>query len=395
MKSPYAVLVMLLIPIITTAIMGAVFSPGENKLPKIKILLADNDKNIASRFFMGAFNSEQMKDMFSVTTVEETEGRILIGKGKASALVIIPKNFSVDLLEVKETSIEVVKNPSEQFLPNVVEELMGIFTTMISGLVQSFEPELKMIRQMKDMDLKNVSMLELAPYMEKSKEKIVAMQSYLDPLLLKVKEEITHKKKKEDAGFNIFAEILPGISILFLLFIVEIFIRDILTEREDGKLQRIMFSPIRSVEFISARIISGWLLGIISYALLVVVGSLLFGISWGNYLILFLFIAVICFWIAAFFALLNSFFKNKNQAGAVTAPVILVFGMFGGSMIPASQLPKMFKMFSAWTPIYWMIEGIKAIHKGNFPAGSFLVLGLTGAALFFLAVTLLKKRITT
>jgi len=187
---------------------------------------------------------------------------------------------------------------------------------------------------------------------------------------------------------------VPGMAIMFLLFIIEIFIRDILAEREDGKLQRMMFSPMKTMDFILGRIISAWIMGIAVFAIMAVLGTVLFGISWGNYLYLFLFASVTCSWIAAFFALLNSFFKNRNQAGAFVAPIILVFSVFGGSVIQVDQMPGAVRWVSNVTLNHWFIQGIGKIRDGIFPTAPFAGLLLTALLLFTLAAVFLKKRIT-
>ncbi len=392
-KSPYTILVMLLIPIFMTGIMGAIFSPSEDQLPKIKVLVVDKDKNIASKFLLGVFDSKDLKEMFQVTVVDETEGKKLISKGRASALIIIPEKFTDRLIKAEKSEFLVIKNPSEQFLPNVVEEFMATFSVIISGFVQVFEPELKTINALLDVPLEQVSIAAMIPFMEQSKTKIITLKNYLSPLLIQLKEEVTRKKKKEP-GLNIFSLVLPGMSIMFLLFIIEIFLRDILTEREDGKFQRMMFSPMRTMEFVFARITSGWVMGIFVYLVTVLLGILLFNIAWGNYLYLFIFTTVTCFWIAAFFALLDSFFKNRNQAGAFAAPIIMVFSVFGGSILPVNQMPEAVRWISGITLNHWFIKGAEQIRSGSFPFIPFDILLLSGLILFLLASQFLKKRIT-
>ena len=397
LKSPLTVLVLLLTPILMTGIMGAIFAPraGQNQLPKIKVLVVDKDKNIGSKILMGAFDAEQLKEMFEITLVEEAKGKKLISQGKASALIIIPEKFSERLIKVEKSQFIVIKNPSERFLPDVVEEFMNTYAVIISGFVQVFETEIRGIELLLDIPIEKVSITAMTPFLEASRKKIESLIKYLNPLLLQLKEEVTRKEeKKTEPGLNIFSHILPGISVMFLLFIIEIFLRDILSEREDGKLQRIMFAPVRTSEFILARVFSGWIMGMLVYLLIVVLGMLLFNISWGNWGSLFLLIAVTCFWIAAFFALLNAFFKNRNQAGALTAPIILAFSVFGGSILPVDQLPKGINRIADFTLNHWFIQGTQQIRDGLFPAVSIGILLLTGIILFILASIFLKKRIT-
>lgn len=403
LKSPVAILVLIAIPLLMTTLVGSIFGPksdDSNQLLQIKVLIVDNDKNIASRFLLSAFDAEEMKEMFQVTMVEESEGRKLIGKGKASALIIIPDKFTENIGDGIPTEFTLIKNPGEQFMPRIVEEFMNTMAVVVSGFVQVFQPEIKAVKSMLDSPLENLAITDMTPFMEQSKDKILALKKYLDPLLLKLKSEIAGKEKKEEqtdsqtATFNIFGMLLPAMSIMFLLFIIEIFIRDILSEREDGKLRRMMFSPLKTSQYIMARICSGWVMGIIVYAVIVVFGLLLFRIQWGNYFYLFIFVAVTSFWIAAFFALLNAFFKNRNQAGAWIAPIILVFSAFGGSMLPVQQLPGSIRWISLMTLNQWFIRGTADIAEGVFPLAPAAVILATGLIFFFLASVFLKKRLT-
>lgn len=396
MKSPYAVLVLLFIPFLMTAILGLVFSPGEqeNALPKIKVLVVDKDKNIASKFLIQAFETPQMKDMFHISIVTEEEGKKLIAKGKASALIIIPKDFSDNILHGKKSQFRLIKNPSEQFLPVIVEEFMNTFAVIVSGFVQVFAEEINGVRLLTETPMENISITDMTPFLEKSRLKIIALQDYLDPLLIQLKEEVKGKEKEEkkEPGFNIFGLILPAISIMFLLFIVEIFLRDILSERENGILQRIMFSAVRPVEYILAKMFSGVIMGMLAYFIIVLAGILIFDMSWGNYLYLLVLITVTCFWIACFFALVHSFFKNKNQAGGVTSAIVIVFSAFGGSMIPVDQMPAAFQQVSRFTLNYWFIKGAETIKQGDFPTLPLLIILSTAVILFFFAIMVLTGK---
>ncbi|MCX6581066.1 MAG: hypothetical protein NT166_12885 [Candidatus Aminicenantes bacterium] len=187
------------IPVLMTAIIGAIFAPSaDNKLPKIKVLVVDKDKNIAAKFLLGAFDLPELKDMFQVTMVDETEGKKLMAAGKASAMVVIPEKFSDRFIKAEKSEIMVIKNPSEQFLPNVVEEFMITYAVVMSGFIQVFEPELKTIDNFlrQDTPLEQVSIASITPFLEQGKNKIAALKNYLSPLLIQLKAETTGEKKQ-------------------------------------------------------------------------------------------------------------------------------------------------------------------------------------------------------
>jgi len=401
LRAPLATVLFLVIPFAMTALIGMIFDPGaggETKLPPIKVLLVDKDKNLASKFFIGAFDQPQMKDMFQATTVSEAEGEKLMKKGKASAMLIIPERFSLDLADQKPSRLVVVRNPAEEFLPTVVEEFANTMAIGFSGLAQVFADELKIVKMVGNSSLEKISIAELTPFLEMSKIKIMAVKSYLSPLLIGLKTSTITKPgqaAKSPKGFNIFAFILPGMLIMFLLFIIEAFMREIQNERADGKIRRMMFSPLTTRELILARIFSGWLLGVLICSLAMAMGALIFRIDWGNYLWLFLLVAVACFWCAAFFGMLNAFFKNKNQAGAFASPIILVSAAFGGSMLPLEQIPQGMRWLAKFTINNWFITGCRQIVAGDIPLASLMVLLISGLLFGTVAMVALQRRLTT
>ncbi len=76
----------------------------------------------------------------------------MMDRGEASALVHIPAGFTDDFLGGTPTTIEVVKNPSERFLPQVVEEGVGIGGSVLSVASMVFRPELEQIKGLMDAD---------------------------------------------------------------------------------------------------------------------------------------------------------------------------------------------------------------------------------------------------
>ncbi|MCX6567340.1 MAG: ABC transporter permease [Candidatus Aminicenantes bacterium] len=398
LKAPLAIVIYIIIPLAMTGLIGIIFGPGEdeNTLPPIQVVLVDHDKGLASRLFLGAFDADQMKKMFQVTVADEAEGRKRMEKGKASAMVVIPERFTLDLLEIKPVTIEVVKNPAEQFLPDVVEEFMNTMAVMLSGAVQAFEPEARGIRLMLDGPVDAFPWEVLGPEFGKAQKKVVAAEKYLNPLLLRLKEEKTKAAgaKAVLSQTDIFSIILPGMAIMFLLFIVQTIMRDMISEREDGKLRRMLTTPLRSSELIGARILGGWLMGIVILLAMVAFGTVVFRVHWGPFGYFLLLGAAGAFWTAAFFALMNALVKNRNQAGALSAPIILAFSLFGGSMMNPEAMPKAFRMVGIVTPNRWFIDGAALVRDGRFPTVSLLVLAISGLVLLALAVPALRRRAT-
>jgi len=399
LRAPMATILFLVIPLAMTGVIGMIFDPGPDnrtQLPPIKLLVVDNDKDLAAKFLLGAFDQKELKDMFQVTLTDAATGEALMRKGKASAMLVIPTHFSDDLAEQKPTALEVVKNPSEEFLPGVAEEFAATMAVGFSAIAQVFADELKVIRSVRNLTLESVTIADMTPFLERARAKIIALKGYLSPVLLAVKSSSTAKPGQEarPAGFNIFSYIFPGMLIMFLLFIVEPSLREIQNERADGKTRRMMFSPLSGGELVTARIFSGWLIGMLVCLLSMAAGTLIFGIRWGNMLLQLALVALTCFCCSALFAMLNAFFRNKNQAGAFASPIILVFSAFGGSMLPLEQLPAGMRWIGRFTVNHWFISGCQEIIDGRLPAVALLVLAASGLLFAAVAMTVLPRRLT-
>jgi ABC-2 type transport system permease protein len=396
LKAPLAALIYMVIPLAMTGLIGVIFSPRteEGGLPPIRALLVDNDKGLAAKLLLGSFDVDRMKKMFEVTVVDEAEGRKRMARGKASAMIVIPEHFTLDLLDAKPTTLLVVKNPSEQFLPDVVEEFMNTMAVMLSGAVQAFSEEVKGIRIMLERPRESLPWESLAPEFGKAQKKISAAAKYLDPLLIRLEAEET-KAAGARTSFtqsDLFSIILPGMAVMFLLFIVQTLMRDIISEREDGKLRRMMTTPLRPLELVGARLIGGWCMGIAVLLVMVAAGTLVYRVSWGPFGWFLLLGAVASFWTAAFFALLHALVRNRNQAGALSAPIILAFSMFGGSMMNPEAMPKAFRAVGILTPNRWFIDGAALVRDGRFPTLALVVLAASGLVLLVLAVPALRRR---
>jgi ABC-type multidrug transport system permease subunit len=396
LKAPLGIIIYMVIPLMMTGLIGIIFAPQteESTLPPIQVLLVDHDKGLVSKFLLAAFDADQMKKMLQVTVTDEVEGRKRMGRGKASAMVVIPEGFTLDLLDAKPMTLTVVKNPAEQFLPDIVEEFMNTLAVMLSGVVQAFADEAKGIRAMLASPLETIPWEVLGPELGKAQKKMIAAEKYLNPLLIRLKEEQTKAAgaKTQITKIDLFSIMLPGMAIMFLLFIVQTLMRDLLSEREDGKLRRMMTTPLRPLELIGARLFGGWVMGMAVLFVLVAVGTLIFRAKWGPFGWFLLLGAVICFWTAAFFALFHALVRNRNQAGALGAPIILAFSLFGGSMMNPEAMPKAFRAVGILTPNRWFIDGAALIRDGRFPGLALLVLFASGLVLLALAVPALRRR---
>ena len=228
-KNPVVIIGFLFIPLLFTLIFGAVFgSSGETKLPRIQVLSVDLDKSIVSQLILSAMTQGELKEMIQLEPLDrEEEAHQRLKQGKASALLVIPKDFGTDVWEGRKAELLLFKNPSEQFLPQIVEEITDTTALLFSALLSVFSDELGIIRQFSG----NLSLTDQAVSMisVQIKNRMDGVSKYVFPPVIGLKQTTLEKEEEGiSRALSVQSYILPAIAIMFLLFIVNIVFEDLL-----------------------------------------------------------------------------------------------------------------------------------------------------------------------
>jgi len=357
-KNPVVILGFMLIPLVFTFIFGIVFGgQDEETLPRITLLTVDNDKSLISNFLSTAMSQGELKKMIELKPMEtEEEGRQLLSKGKASALLLVPKNFGKDILDGKKAEVLLLKNPSEQFLPLIAEEITDTTTLILSSLLSVFSEEVDTIRGFIEMN--KLPDTDISAFSVQVKNRIESISKYVFPPVISLQQEtITEEGKEETGMISVHGYILPAMAIMFLMFICNVVFSDILIEKETKTLLRLNVSRMSMTEFIWSKIVTSALIGMLCTFFLMGLGVALFSINWGNLFSIFLIVLCLNILVAGFIAFLYSFIKTESQAGAVLSSVILIMSLLGGSMMPVDNFPSFIQQISKLTLNYW---GLKA-----------------------------------
>jgi ABC-2 type transport system permease protein len=372
-KNPVVIIGFLFIPFIFTVIFGLVFgSGGEETLPKVKILAVDKDKSLISGFVLASLTQGELNELIELEEVEEEEGYKRLDRGKASALLIIPENFGEDVWDGEHTELLLVKNPAEQFLPQIAQEILDTLTLILSSLRHIFADELNTIREFAELDeFPDEAISTLAV---KFKNRIEGVSKYVFPPIISLKQITLSEEKEEVSDLSIYSYILPGIALMFLLFICNTVFEDILREKEAGTLTRIRISPASMTQYIWSKIVTSGLIGMICTAALILLGRALFSIPWGDPVAVSLLVLCLNILIAGFIAFLYAFVRTERQAGALLTTVILLMSMLGGSMVPVENFPPVIAKFSKLTLNYWGITSFKRLMGGESLAAIFPIL---------------------
>jgi ABC-2 type transport system permease protein len=383
-RNPVVILGFLLIPVVFTFIFGIVFGSSEEQiLPQVPVLVADKDTSILSQFLLTALSQGELKKFMKIEVVEEEQGRKLLDKGKASALLIIPEKFGDDAWEGRGTELLLLKNPSEQFLPQIAEEIVDTITILFSALLSVFSDEITVLQNV--ISKGEFSDLDIADLSIQVKNRMEGVGKFVFPPVISLKQQtVSEKEEEKTSSLSVQGYILPAIAIMFLLFICNIVFEDMLREKEKGTLLRMSVSPMKLSEFIWSKTLTAALIGMLCTLVLIAIGRIIFSIYWGNIFLLILIIICLNIMLAGFIAFIYSFIHTERQAGAVLSSVILVMSMLGGSMMPVENFPPFIQKISQFTLNYWGLRAFhKAMQKDPFIDFIPILMGMLGVGIFF------------
>ncbi len=397
-RSPGRTALLFAVPLVMAAMFSLVFGGSGPRDIVIRVLLWNEDDGLLSRLLAGAGSSGQEGPArLEVVEVGE-EGLAAMDRGEASALVHLPKDFTKDFLEGRPTRVEVVKNPAQSFLPGVVEEGAGVAASALSAASRALRPELDQIAAMSEDDrgpsLETVTAMSTAFY-----HWIDGAGRYVFPPVIGL-ESVTAASHEPAAAsvrdVSVLGFFLPGLAVMGALFLAQAATRDILRDREAGRLRHLLTAPVTVADYLAGKCLSVVVTTGLGLALLIGLGAVA-GIAWGSAAALAALIAATAIAAGGTLLLLTSLVGSERQGDALGTIVIIVWSMLGGAFAPVDQIPAWMRPLSRSTLVYWATDGFNAMVQRGAGlaevAPNLAVLVVAGSLMLAVGVVVLRRRI--
>lgn len=171
---------------------------------------------------------------------------------------------------------------------------------------------------------------------------------------------------EEPTSDNQFDYTAPSNLVLFV-FINSLAVGAAIVEsRRLGVVARVLSTPTSAATVIAGIGASRLLFALAQAAILVILGSLLFGVDWGDPLAALALVVVFAVVSAAAGVLVGSLVGNADQAMAVGIPAAIALGMLGGCMWPLFIVPDAMRIAGHVTPHAWAMDGwIELVYDGG------------------------------
>jgi len=354
-RDPVTLLTWLGIPTFIAIILVVIFGRGDAR-PNGKLLIVDEDQGIGATLLAGAFSQGPLGNMISIEKVQREEGRRRINKGDASALLAIPKNFTAALLDGKGAKLQLVRNPAQRILPNIIEEMLSMLTDAAFYLQIVAGPQLREAAQgpPSDTGIAQIS-VQFNHVIENSRK-------YLAPPLIQLETKVIQEKTDKPGGFA--ALMLPGMLYMAVFFIAGGLATDVWRERTSGALRRVVTTPASFRAFLAGKMLAVLIVLALVGAFGLAVAHFLADLRISNFPLAVLWIAVSGTGLYLFMMLLQSLASTERVANMLGNFVLLPLTMLGGSFFPFDMMPKGFAQIGRLTPNGWSVTELQKILDG-------------------------------
>ena len=167
---------------------------------------------------------------------------------------------------------------------------------------------------------------------------------------------------------DIYRVLVPGYTVLFVFFLVNIMGYSFIHERDLGTLRRLRVAPVRNASLLLGKTIPFLMISLMQTAILFLFGKVLFDMSWGAEPWLLIPI-IFCTSMAAtaLGLLVATMVRTESQVSAYANFIVLLAGAISGCLMPREWLPEPMQKISLGTPHAWALEAYAEALRDNTP----------------------------
>lgn len=362
--------IMFLLPLMIGGFMGGanmVMADTGSNIILLKVSLVNLDA--------GTFGTEMSKAIQAINEFEVTEYTDVsaaeepVAKGNAAAAIIIPADFSQKIDGYTPTSVQVVVDPAEpesaDIVTGIIKQMVAEFTIWgeVQYGVRTIMGEAGILANASPQEARAIQAQNLGVVMTRINE----MRN--NPV---IDLAIDAPTQTESGGGirNFFAYMFPGLTVMFIFFIVPMASVSILNEREIGTLRRLMTAPIPRGAIMAGKILAYMLLAILQVVVVFSIAGALFGTPLGKSpLGLVALTLVVAFTASAMGILVAALAKTAKQADSIGLILAFVLAGLGGAIAMSAQplyrSGGFISILSGLTPHAHAVEGYYMLMAEN------------------------------
>ncbi len=154
------------------------------------------------------------------------------------------------------------------------------------------------------------------------------------------------------------------IAVLIILLCGFLPALNIVSEKESGTIEQINVTPVGKFEFILAKLIPYWVIGIVVLTICFALSWLVYGyIPAGSFFVIYCGVVLFILVISSFGLIISNFSQTMQQSMLVMFFFMLIFNLMSGLFTPIRSMPEWAQYISACIPPKYFIEIMRGVYQ--------------------------------
>ncbi|MCM3736959.1 ABC transporter permease [Bacillus cytotoxicus] len=375
-------MMMLLMPLLLTAILGSALSAvlEEGGLPKTVIGYYQEDEDtFATMFRTDVLEAKEIKDDVKVWKASSrTDLENMLKEKKIDVGIMIPKQWSEHIQEGKLKEVELLTDPAKDIQAKIADSFIQSFAeraqtvafatkSVVTDLAQSQQGNVQEVAKNMGTDLPAIATSHETGIQTGTigKKTVVAMQYYAAAML-----------------------------VMFLLYNITVGAKSIVGEQRTETLARLLTTPTSSYSVLLGKFFGTLLFACIQFGVFVIATHYAFGVNWGDNIAQLIVVGVsyaIC--VSGLSMLIAAFIRDEKTADVMGGIGIQLLAILGGSMLPIYAFPEALQKLANIAPNKWALTSFLDIMSGtSWQALLPIILSLSSAGILSVIIGTLRLR---
>jgi len=356
LRDPRTLIFIFIMPVLQLLLLGYANNTDVKNVPTV---IFDQSNSQASRALLESF---KVTGYFSFDYVASTDADVnnLIAAGKVKVGITIPPDYNSNLLSGNTAQVSVLIDGSD---PTTAGAVLSAAT--LAGQAHGISLRIQQLA------LAGASGAGVSPV-------DVRTRVLYNPDLL--------------GSYNL----VPGlIAMILFQTATSLTALSIVRERERGTIEQLIVTPIRNWELILAKIIPYILVSFADMLLILLIGTLWFGVPIrGSLWLLFAMTGLYLLPTLGLGLLISTFARTQQQAQLMTMPILLPAMMLSGFIFPVSSLPVFLQLVGNIFPLTYFIYMLRSIVIKGVGIEMIIpqIIALAAFAIVFLGAAALRFR---
>ncbi|MBE3121585.1 MAG: ABC transporter permease [Thermoplasmata archaeon] len=366
-RSKLRLVMLILMPLFMMVMIGFIF-PSGNSISDTPIALANTDTGLMGNTFVAQLNAINNKTgMMKLSNAKDFESiKTKLQNSEINGGIIIPENFSSNLLSEKQGYITIVIDQSNPQMSMTIQDVLSQTIVAMGEQMAIHQLNIKY----------NVSTTQatsmVKPYTVQSKGIVPGEPNY-------------------------FQFVAPGIiAMVVMMALMTGLPHAISYEKDMGTLDGMLTAPINRLSIILGKVMAQTIRGMIQGFIILLLAVVLFGVVIeGSILLVIALIILTVFSFVGLGILITSFTDKEETATMVMMTLIFPMMFLSGVFFPLQQMPGYMQTFAHFLPLTYATAALRKVMVlgADIPAvgTEILILVGFGIVLLLIAVPMFKR----